>query len=883
MTKSFLTKFLNRGLALLLVAITVISLIPASVQEVKAAENITINGIDIGYADGNYFTKSGKSCKNNYWSNGRCHKNGVCTAATHSQCNCLRIVTVNGKKIDLCATQCFGFARYCQLIVYGTFDALTPSKFRTIAGITSVTANNIRAALQDAAPGTHVRTKTTKKEYGHSFVIISVSSTGVIICEANKDGYCRISTASYTWQGLANYLNSYGGMDYATSYKNYTPNPSTETSELNVPILAYNFSSNTKTPVYSSPSTIGKTQIGSIFVGDKCEILSVSISGRYVQVKYPVTNGFKIGYTYLEHFFPSFPNINYTAYNATITQSSKVFRKADMAVHFGDVISGESVLVVGDSGTGLLQIVYKVDGTTQYKTGWIRKSSVQKVCNHTSTELRNAVAATCTNAGYTGDKYCKECSVKLSGGSTIPKKAHTPGSAASCSAPQRCTVCNTTLTVALGHKYTAKVTAPTCQSQGYTTHTCTRCSSSYKDNYTNALGHNYDSGTVTVAPTESSTGVKKYTCTRCKLTKTETLPVLEHTHKYTDTIIAPTCSAKGYTKHTCSCGYSYSDTYKNALGHNYGTWNTIKNPTCTESGTERRYCANCNLYETRNIDPKGHTEVTDAAIAATCLNNGKTAGSHCAVCKKITVDQKIIPATGHNYSSWTASKEPTTYSEGIEVRSCKKCDHKETRTIAKLPAPTTSCTITVGSVTAHTDSEIRVPVSVNNNNGISLLCVTPEFDNSRLELIRVENGSAFQYLQFAKNIILSSDKNIVGTNRDICYLVFKLKDNSNTADIKISLIVREAYNEQSGNVSVISNPGQITVPDVVDHDYDGNGIVNGRDLVLLIRYISEFDYNTGSSTIEINKMASTRGTNVQLCGKDVILLQQYLSLKHYEN
>lgn len=804
MTKSFLTKFLNRGLALLLVAITVISLIPASVQEVEAAENITINGIDIGYGDGNYFTKSGKSCKNNYWSNGRCHKNGVCTAATHSQCNCLRIVTVNGKKIDLCASQCFGFARYCQLIVYGTFDALTPSKFRTIAGITSVTANNIREALQDAAPGTHVRTKTTKKGYGHSFVIISVSSTGVIICEANKDGYCRISTASYTWQGLATYLNSYGGMDYATSYKNYTPNPSTETSELNVPILAYNFSSNTKTPVYSSPSTIGKTQIGSIFVGDKCEILSVSISGRYVQVKYPVTNGFKIGYTYLEHFFPSFPNINYTAYNATITQSSKVFRKADMAVHFGDVISGESVLVVGDSGTGLLQIVYKVDGTSYYKTGWIRKSSVQKVCNHTSTELRNAVAATCTNTGFTGDKYCKECNVKLSGGSTIPKKAHTPGSAASCSAPQRCTVCNTTLTAALGHKYTAKVTAPTCQSQGYTTHTCTRCSSSYKDNYTNALGHNYDSGTVTVTPTESSTGVKKYTCTRCKLTKTETLPVLEHTHKYTDTIIAPSCTAKGYTKHTCSCGYTYSDTFINSLGH--------------------------------------------------------------------------------NYSSWTVSKAPTTYSEGIEVRSCKKCDHKETRTIAKLPAPTTSCTITVGSVTAHTDSEIRVPVSVNNNNGISLLCVTPEFDNSRLELIRVENGSAFQYLQFAKNIILSSNKNIVGTNREICYLVFKLKDNSNTADIKISLIVREAYNEQSGDVSVISNPGQITVPDVVEHDYDSNGIVNGRDLVLLIRYISEFDYNTGSSTIEINKMASTRGTNVQLCGKDVILLQQYLSShKHYEN
>ena len=50
---------------------------------------------------------------------------------------------------------------------------------------------------------------------------------------------------------------------------------------------------------------------------------------------------------------------------------------------------------------------------------------------------------------------------------------------------------------ATGHHHNAVVTAPTCTAQGYTTHTCTACGNSYKDSYTNALGHNYANGKCT--------------------------------------------------------------------------------------------------------------------------------------------------------------------------------------------------------------------------------------------------------------------------------------------------------------------------------------------------------------------------------------------------
>ena len=86
------------------------------------------------------------------------------------------------------------------------------------------------------------------------------------------------------------------------------------------------------------------------------------------------------------------------------------------------------------------------------------------------------------------------------------------------------------------HSYTAVVTAPTCTEKGYTTHTCA-CGESYVDTYVDALGHAWDSGTVTKQPTATEIGVRTYTCTRCSATKTETIPAtgsVDVTQMFTD-------------------------------------------------------------------------------------------------------------------------------------------------------------------------------------------------------------------------------------------------------------------------------------------------------------------------------------------------------------
>lgn len=60
----------------------------------------------------------------------------------------------------------------------------------------------------------------------------------------------------------------------------------------------------------------------------------------------------------------------------------------------------------------------------------------------------------------------------------------------------------TTTIAALGHEYTSVVTPPTTTAQGYTTHTCTRCGDSYKDNYTEA-DTGSDEDTITVGVTKT--------------------------------------------------------------------------------------------------------------------------------------------------------------------------------------------------------------------------------------------------------------------------------------------------------------------------------------------------------------------------------------------
>ena len=246
-----------------------------------------------------------------------------------------------------------------------------------------------------------------------------------------------------------------------------------------------------------------------------------------------------------------------------------------------------------------------------------------------------------------------------------------------------------TFTTAHTHYYTATVTAPTCTTKGYTTHTCA-CGNSYVDTYTDALGHAWDNGKVTKQPTEAETGVKTFTCTRCGETKTETIPKLAHEHSYEAVVTAPTCTEKGYTTHTCACGDSYVDTYTDALGHAWDNGKVTKQPTETETGTKTFTCTRCGETKTEIIPKFTHEHSYKAVVTApTCTEKGYT--THTCACGDSYVDSYVLPL-GHDWGSGKVTKEPTATENGIKTYICAHCGETKTEVIPAGGCPSAGFT-----------------------------------------------------------------------------------------------------------------------------------------------------------------------------------------------
>ncbi len=248
-------------------------------------------------------------------------------------------------------------------------------------------------------------------------------------------------------------------------------------------------------------------------------------------------------------------------------------------------------------------------------------------CAHENTELRNAKEATCTEPGYTGDTYCKDCNEKIADGKVIP---------------------------ALGHAWDDGVitTAPTCENAGVKTFTCTRCNET-KTEAISATGHTpvqIPEKPATCTEPGHTSGTKCSVCDAI-LSGVEVIPAKGHT-EVIDAAKAPTCTEPGLTegKHCSVCNtVLVAQKEIPAKGHTEVIDPAVE-PTCTEPGkTEGKHCSVCNevLVAQEVIPAKGHTEVIDPAVEPTCTKTGLTEGKHCSVCNEVIVKQEVIPATDH--------------------------------------------------------------------------------------------------------------------------------------------------------------------------------------------------------------------------------------------
>ena len=331
-----------------------------------------------------------------------------------------------------------------------------------------------------------------------------------------------------------------------------------------------------------------------------------------------------------------------------------------------------------------------------------------KLCGESYTENIKATGHAWDAGKITKDASCEETGVKT----------------------YTCTSCKATKTEnikALGHKEVKDATVEaTCEKDGLTEGShCSVCNKVITEQKKiPATGHAWDAGKVTKEATCEEAGVKTYTCTSCKATKTEDIKALGHKevkdaaveatcekdgltegshcsvcnkvlvaqnvvkalgHKEVkDAAVEATCEKDGLTEgsHCSVCNKVITEQKKiPATGHAWDAGKVTKEATCEEAGVKTYTCTSCKATKTEDIKALGHKEVKDAAVEATCEKDGLTEGSHCSVCNKVITEQKKIPATGHEFSSWKTISQATVFSPEKQSHSCSACGKSEQREV----------------------------------------------------------------------------------------------------------------------------------------------------------------------------------------------------------
>lgn len=170
-------------------------------------------------------------------------------------------------------------------------------------------------------------------------------------------------------------------------------------------------------------------------------------------------------------------------------------------------------------------VYYKNCGTCYYKgtETYVYEWGNFDPNNHTGNEeIRGAVEATCTTAGYTGDTYCKDCDALLSTGTVIPATGHTGGTA-TCLRRAKCEVCGERYGDIDRSNHVDGCVPEWTVTETEHTQKYSRCGKLL----TETGAHTFGDWTVTQEPTESEKGEQERVCTLCGCTETEAIPVAE--------------------------------------------------------------------------------------------------------------------------------------------------------------------------------------------------------------------------------------------------------------------------------------------------------------------------------------------------------------------
>ena len=273
----------------------------------------------------------------------------------------------------------------------------------------------------------------------------------------------------------------------------------------------------------------------------------------------------------------------------------------------------------------------------------------------------------------------------------------------------------------------------------------------------------------------------------------------------------------------------------------------------------------------------GHNYVSDT-VAPTCTEAGYTSYV-CANCGDSYTTNEV-PALGHSFGEWIVTTAPQVGVAGVETRTCTRagCTATETRAVDPLPDPTPdpdAPKLVVSDVRTQAGKQITVTVSLENNPGIAGLDLRLTYDASVLTLDNVANGGMFSGFSSGRNILFDENGDVTDDGT-LMTLTFTVADGAEAGEYAIGITVRGATNYDLDDVELAVVAGKVTVVDFIYGDVNDDGVITIKDVVLMRRFLSNYDEQSGTSTVSVGLGADANGDGAYTI-KDVVILRRFLS------
>ena len=184
----------------------------------------------------------------------------------------------------------------------------------------------------------------------------------------------------------------------------------------------------------------------------------------------------------------------------------------------------------------------------------------------------------------------------------------------------------------------------------------------------------------------------------------------------------------------------------------------------------------------------------------------------------------------------------------------------------------TEAVLTLGTVKVCTGQEFTMELSMEKNPGLMYLSFRLDYDADSLEFLGAEEGVFTGWtVNKEKSTLLWDADGDRAENGVLLRLCFRAKEEARTGETAIALADLFATNYAEELLGIGSVPGTVAILPHTPGDVNGDGEVDGRDLVRLRKYLTG---DTGEEAIEAN--ANVNGDDL-VDILDLIRLRKYLA------